>query len=145
MIRLRIAITGHAIRRARERFAYLTSVTRGSLLRILTCAARYGAVTGEHVLVDQRFLRCRLPDGQALVVVVADRDRGGQPVRVVISVLRMGQLPGCGTWRPRNDDPVSVNARRCWCLKNVAGLAALHAATNQSVSAQVSPWRRMRR
>lgn len=100
MIRRRIAITGHAIRRARERFAYLAAVHRGSLLRILTCTAKYGDIIGDHVLVDQFFVRCRLPDGQALVVIVADRDCGGEPVRVVISALRMGQLAGCGTWRP---------------------------------------------
>lgn len=100
MIRRQIAVTGHGVKRARERFAYLAAMPRRTLLRILVCAAVHGDVIGGHVLVDQHFVRCRLPDGQPLILIVADRIDAGRPVRVVISVLRQDQLDACGTWCP---------------------------------------------
>jgi hypothetical protein len=88
-----IRFTRHIWAQSRERFPYCAALGLPRLRRLLSRAALHAPRYAEHAVIGKLYLRFRLPDGQAMTLVVADSDDGGVPCRFIITALTDQQIP----------------------------------------------------
>jgi hypothetical protein len=88
-----VRFTWHIWEQSRERFPYCASLRLHRLRRLLRCAALHAPRYAEHVVIGKSYLRFRLPDGQAMTLVVADSHDGAVIYRYILTALTDEQIP----------------------------------------------------